>query len=39
VRDSDSGPPIHTAHSLTDEGTARAEHGRGLYLVDALAHT
>ncbi|MET7694408.1 ATP-binding SpoIIE family protein phosphatase [Streptomyces sp. NPDC005483] len=39
VRDSDSDPPIPTAYSLTDEGSARAEHGRGLYLVDALAHT
>ncbi|MFJ3672491.1 SpoIIE family protein phosphatase [Streptomyces sp. NPDC090106] len=39
VRDSDSDPPVPTAYSLTDEGSARAEHGRGLYLVDALAHT
>ncbi|MFC9624467.1 SpoIIE family protein phosphatase [Streptomyces sp. NPDC056930] len=39
VRDSDSDPPVPTAHSLTAEGSARAEHGRGLFLVDALAHT
>ncbi|MGW5497820.1 SpoIIE family protein phosphatase [Streptomyces olivaceoviridis] len=39
VRDADSDPPVPTAYSLTDEGSARAEHGRGLYLVDALAHT
>ncbi|MEW2513005.1 SpoIIE family protein phosphatase [Streptomyces sp. NPDC046870] len=39
VRDSDSDPPVPTAYSLTEEGSARAEHGRGLYLVDALAHT
>ncbi|MFG2356942.1 SpoIIE family protein phosphatase [Streptomyces sp. NPDC048521] len=39
VRDSDSDPPVPTAYSLTDEGSARAEHGRGLYLVDALAQT
>ncbi|MFF5499855.1 SpoIIE family protein phosphatase [Streptomyces aquilus] len=39
VRDSDSDPPVPTAYSLTDEGSSRAEHGRGLYLVDALAHT
>jgi anti-sigma regulatory factor (Ser/Thr protein kinase) len=39
VRDSDSDPPVPTAYSLTDEGSARAEHGRGLYLVDALART
>ncbi|MFJ5035996.1 SpoIIE family protein phosphatase [Streptomyces sp. NPDC088560] len=39
VRDSDSAPPVPTVYSLTDEGSARAEHGRGLYLVDALART
>lgn len=39
VRDSDSDPPVPTAYSLTEEGSARAEHGRGLVLVDALAHT
>ncbi|MFI6062885.1 ATP-binding protein [Streptomyces sp. NPDC051286] len=39
VRDSDSDPPVPTAYSLTAEGSARAEHGRGLFLVDALAHT
>ncbi|MFD8215951.1 ATP-binding protein [Streptomyces sp. NPDC059697] len=39
VRDSDSDPPVPVAYSLTAEGSARAEHGRGLYLGDALAHT
>ncbi|WP_225847489.1 SpoIIE family protein phosphatase [Streptomyces sp. HPF1205] len=39
VRDSDSDPPVPTAYSLTEEGSARAEHGRGLFLVDALART
>jgi hypothetical protein len=39
VRDSDSDPPVPTAYSLTDEGSARSEHGRGLFLVDAPAHT
>ncbi|WEP00876.1 SpoIIE family protein phosphatase (plasmid) [Streptomyces sp. FXJ1.172] len=39
VRDSDSAPPVPTAYSLTDEGSATAEHGRGLFLVDALAQT
>ncbi|MEU4092933.1 SpoIIE family protein phosphatase [Streptomyces sp. NPDC026673] len=37
VRDSGSDPPVPTAYSLTEEGSAQAEHGRGLYLVDALA--
>ncbi|WP_240528573.1 SpoIIE family protein phosphatase [Streptomyces humi] len=39
VRDADTDPPVPAAYSLTEEGSARAEHGRGLYLVDALAHT
>ncbi len=39
VRDSESDPPVPAAYSLTDEGSARAEHGRGLFLVDALADT
>ncbi|MFE2546901.1 SpoIIE family protein phosphatase [Actinacidiphila glaucinigra] len=39
VRDSDSDPPVPTAYSLTEEGSAQAEHGRGLYLVDALARS
>ncbi|MEU6290948.1 ATP-binding SpoIIE family protein phosphatase [Streptomyces sp. NPDC046988] len=39
VRDSESDPPVPAAYSLTDEGRARAEHGRGLFLVDALADT
>ncbi|MEV7077885.1 SpoIIE family protein phosphatase [Streptomyces sp. NPDC093516] len=39
VRDSESDPPVPAAYSLTDEGSARAEHGRGLFLVDALAGT
>ncbi|MFJ4844626.1 MULTISPECIES: SpoIIE family protein phosphatase [unclassified Streptomyces] len=39
VLDSDSDPPVPTAYSLTDEGRAKAEHGRGLYLVDALCRT
>ncbi|MFF4902838.1 SpoIIE family protein phosphatase [Streptomyces sp. NPDC001068] len=39
VRDSDTDPPVPTAYSLSEEGSARAEHGRGLYLVDALACT
>ncbi|MFF4761266.1 hypothetical protein [Streptomyces sp. NPDC001292] len=39
TRDSETDPPVPTAHLLTDEGSARAEHGRGLCLVDALAHT
>ncbi|WP_051777578.1 SpoIIE family protein phosphatase [Streptomyces violaceorubidus] len=39
VRDSESDPPVPAAYSLSDEGRARAEHGRGLFLVDALADT
>ncbi|MFJ5035608.1 ATP-binding protein [Streptomyces sp. NPDC088560] len=39
VRDPDSDPPVPTAHLLTGEGGATAEHGRGLFLVDALAQT
>lgn len=37
VRDSDSEPPVPSAFSLTEEGSAQAESGRGLFLVDALA--
>lgn len=37
VRDSDSDPPVPTLYSLSEEGSSRAEHGRGLFLVDALA--
>ncbi|MGI5134262.1 MULTISPECIES: hypothetical protein [unclassified Streptomyces] len=36
MRDWDSDPPVATACSLTDEGSARAERGRGLFLVDGL---
>lgn len=39
VRDSDSAPPVPSAYSLSAEGSSRAEHGRGLFLVDALART
>ncbi|MGW7571927.1 SpoIIE family protein phosphatase [Streptomyces tendae] len=39
VRDSDSDPPVPSAYSLSSEGSSRAEHGRGLFLVDALART
>lgn len=39
VRDSDSDPPVPCAYSLSAEGSSRAEHGRGLFLVDALACT
>ncbi|MFB7600506.1 SpoIIE family protein phosphatase [Streptomyces sp. NPDC056160] len=39
VRDSASDPPVPALYSLSDEGCARAEHGRGLFLVDALADT
>ncbi|MET7759255.1 hypothetical protein ABZT27_31835 [Streptomyces sp. NPDC005389] len=28
-----------TTHSFTEQGRARAEHDRGLYLVEALAGT
>lgn len=38
VRDSDNDPPVPVAYTVTDEGSAHAEHGRGLSLVDALAH-
>ncbi|MGW3248517.1 ATP-binding SpoIIE family protein phosphatase [Streptomyces sp. NPDC001070] len=37
VRDSDSNPPVPSPVSLTEEGSARAEHGRGLFIVEALA--
>ncbi|MET8144565.1 SpoIIE family protein phosphatase [Sphaerisporangium sp. NPDC005288] len=37
VRDSDSDPPVPSPFSLSEEGSAEAEHGRGLFLVDALA--
>ncbi len=37
VRDSETDPPVPTAYSLSEEGSAQAEHGRGLFLVDALA--
>jgi anti-sigma regulatory factor (Ser/Thr protein kinase)/GAF domain-containing protein len=37
VRDSDSNPPVPSPVSLTEEGNARAEHGRGLFIVEALA--
>nr|BFD88010.1 hypothetical protein StreXyl84_74110 [Streptomyces sp. Xyl84] len=39
VRDSASDPPVPALYSLSEEGCARAEHGRGLFLVDALADT
>ncbi|MFJ7495180.1 ATP-binding protein [Streptomyces sp. NPDC097727] len=39
VWDSGGDPLVPSASSLTDEGCARAEHGRGLFLVDALADT
>ncbi|MFF5139310.1 ATP-binding protein [Streptomyces sp. NPDC013157] len=39
VRDADADPSVPAAYSLTEEGSARAEHGRGLYPVDAPAHT
>jgi anti-sigma regulatory factor (Ser/Thr protein kinase) len=37
VRDSDSDPPVPSAPSLSEEGKSQAEHGRGLFLVDAVA--
>jgi GAF domain-containing protein/anti-sigma regulatory factor (Ser/Thr protein kinase) len=39
VRDSASDPPVPIPYSLSEEGCSRAEHGRGLFLVDALADT
>jgi anti-sigma regulatory factor (Ser/Thr protein kinase) len=39
VRDDDTAPPVPTLYSLSEEGSERAEHGRGLFLVDALART
>ncbi|MFL4910038.1 SpoIIE family protein phosphatase [Streptomyces sp. MMS24-I2-30] len=37
VRDEATDPPVPALYSLSEEGSSRAEHGRGLYLVDALA--
>jgi GAF domain-containing protein len=37
VRDSASSPPVPSPFSVSDEGMAQAEHGRGLMLVGALA--
>ncbi|WP_326815457.1 SpoIIE family protein phosphatase [Streptomyces sp. NBC_01763] len=37
VRDSDSNPPVPSPLSLSEEGNAEAEHGRGLLIVEALA--
>lgn len=37
VRDSDSNPPIPSPLALDEEENARAEHGRGLLIVEALA--
>ncbi|MEU3206521.1 ATP-binding SpoIIE family protein phosphatase [Streptomyces cyaneofuscatus] len=37
VRDSDVTPPVPSPISGTDEENARAEHGRGLLVVDSLA--
>jgi anti-sigma regulatory factor (Ser/Thr protein kinase) len=37
VRDSDSNPPVPSPFSLSEEGSSQAEHGRGLFLVEALA--
>jgi len=37
VRDSDSNPPVPSSFSLSEEGSSQAEHGRGLFLVEALA--
>ena len=37
VRDSDSNPPVPSPFSLSEEGNSQAEHGRGLFLVEALA--
>ncbi|MFJ7495112.1 ATP-binding protein [Streptomyces sp. NPDC097727] len=39
VWDSGGDPLVPIACSLTDEGRARAEHGRGPFLVDAPADT
>ncbi|MFD7405994.1 SpoIIE family protein phosphatase [Streptomyces sp. NPDC059866] len=36
VRDSDSNPPIPSPLSLTEEENARAEHGRGMLIVESL---
>ncbi|MFD9289174.1 SpoIIE family protein phosphatase [Streptomyces sp. NPDC060030] len=36
VRDSESNPPIPTALSMSEEERTQAEHGRGLFIVDAL---
>ncbi|MFE9611378.1 SpoIIE family protein phosphatase [Streptomyces sp. NPDC006012] len=37
VRDEDTDPPVPALYSLSEEGSSRAEHGRGLFLVEALA--
>lgn len=37
VRDSDSNPPVPSPLSVSEEGNAEAEHGRGLCIVEALA--
>ncbi|WP_329034114.1 SpoIIE family protein phosphatase [Streptomyces sp. NBC_00178] len=36
VRDSASNPPVPSPLSLSEEGLSQAEHGRGLFIVDAL---
>ncbi|MEU8587266.1 SpoIIE family protein phosphatase [Streptomyces sp. NPDC048664] len=37
VRDSDSNPPVPSPLSVSEEGSAEAEHGRGMCIVQALA--
>lgn len=37
VRDSDSNPPVPSPLAATEEGNAKAEHGRGLLIVESLA--
>jgi anti-sigma regulatory factor (Ser/Thr protein kinase) len=37
VRDSDSNPPVPSPLALSEEENARAEHGRGLLIVEALS--
>jgi GAF domain-containing protein/anti-sigma regulatory factor (Ser/Thr protein kinase) len=37
VRDSDSSPPVPAPLTLCDDENAKAEHGRGLLIVEALA--